>query len=260
MSPRHRKLLLAPPQPLICAQRKLALFFSAKAGCTFGVKWFFAQAGHLHTARYYHPWVHNFRRDVFYKSKGYDRAIPCLLDPSMRIIKLVRDPLLRAVSAYVHANITGYADKEMATIVKRPVTPRDRFSFAEFVSLLESENLKTTNIHHRVQRHQAERAGLVSPTHVVQLEESMTRLAEIEEELGLRKTDLTRFRESRHHTHRSASGAFCGYDALVLKDMPAVPPSTAFLNADLTKRVVQLYEEDYAEYGYPVPPQADGAR
>ena len=44
------KILLSSPRPLFSNEHKLALFWSAKSGCTFAAKWFFYQIGSLEAA------------------------------------------------------------------------------------------------------------------------------------------------------------------------------------------------------------------
>ena len=68
-------MLVSPSQPLVSLSHRLVLFFSAKSGCTFAIKWFLQQTHMLEAARYYHPWVHNYRRDVLYNSKEHERGI-----------------------------------------------------------------------------------------------------------------------------------------------------------------------------------------
>ena len=46
------------PAPLISQKNKLAVFFSAKTGCTTLVKWFFTQTGQIDEALAYSHWVH----------------------------------------------------------------------------------------------------------------------------------------------------------------------------------------------------------
>ncbi|MBW2456555.1 MAG: hypothetical protein JRI68_18700, partial [Deltaproteobacteria bacterium] len=115
----QRAALSHRPQPLVHPDLGLAVLFSAKAGCTFAVKWFFRQVGLLDAALAYSSWVHDYRIDRFYGGESYRPE--ALLDPGMRVIKFARDPYERTVSSYVHAVRTGYDDPKVQDCLGRVV-------------------------------------------------------------------------------------------------------------------------------------------
>lgn len=250
--PKERELLISPSQPLVSLDHRLVLFFSAKSGCTFAIKWFLQQTNMLDAATYYHPWVHNYRRDVLYESEGHARGIREFFRHELRIVKVVRNPYARAASSYVHANLTGYADKDVSRFLRRRLSKTSRFSFLEFVEYLHSIDVRSANVHHRTQTHRAERAGLIEPHFVIRLESSMEELPKAEKALGLPNLDLNTLRSSVHNTHRSDSDAFCGQEPLVFDSDSPIPPTSAFYDSGLKQAVAEIYGEDFRRFGYDV--------
>ena len=91
------------PIPLYSEDLRLTVLWSAKAGCTFAVKWFFLHAGVLKAALAHPPngWPHDYRNAVFCKRSGYLKGLPRAFGPDMHVVKFVRDPFERCVSAYL---------------------------------------------------------------------------------------------------------------------------------------------------------------
>lgn len=225
------------------------MLFTQKAGCTFAVKWFFEQIGVLAEATAYSNWIHDYREQVFYASKGYRPED--IAAPAMRVLKFVRNPFSRAVSSYVQANKMGYEDAKIQRFLGRPVTQEQRYSFREFVAHLGSVDLRTCNVHHRLQLHPLEENGLVRPTHVVPIEQSHELLTKLEQELELAQTNNAKLASSVHHTTRSVDASFCGDERFVIPRGRVTMPSTgAFYDPDIERAVARLYREDFERYGY----------
>jgi hypothetical protein len=237
------------PFPLVSLQHRLGLMFSPKAGCTFAVRWFFAQTKLLPAAEFYHPFVHRYRQRVFYTSEGYRPEH--VADPSVRVVKFVRNPFDRAVSSYVHAVRRGYENARLAKFLGRPVGEGQGYSFREFVRYLGTLNLEGCDPHHRLQEHPLEREGLVRPTHVIKIEESRTSLPRLEQELGLPVSDFEYVLASHHHTTRDQTTGFCGDHPFLLgTEAGIVPENRWFYDAELRARVAELYRADFAACGY----------
>ena len=238
--------------PLVDSERKIAVFWSPKAGCTFVTKWFFAQQGILEEALDYHPFVHQYRTLVFQKSRKYRRAVRDLLKTprDYTIIKIVRHPLHRTVSCFIQANITRFADAELSRYLGRELTRDQRFSFAEFISYLESIDLHRCNPHLQLQTHPLESSGKIKPTHVIDLVDSVSALAELEISGSMKKTDMLKLAESEHHTERADTSGFYGDRIISLRRRGNTPPSRNFYNTELVERVGRLYREDFDRYHY----------
>jgi hypothetical protein len=238
------------PWPLLSTERRLALLFSAKAGCTFATKWFFEHVGLAKEAAAHSPWIHNYRQEVHYTGASY--RPDDIANPDMRIVKFVRNPFERAVSSYLHASKHGYEDAALARFLGRSIRPKQRFSFREFVRYLETRDLRSCNLHHRLQIHPLEESSLVAWSHLVKIEESAARLPVIEAELGLPFSDIGRLATSGHHTRRIAHETFCGDEVFSFSDGTAeAPPSRAFYDRDIERAVAELYRPDFEAYGYP---------
>jgi len=246
------------PRAIVDRRNKIVLLWSAKAGCTFAIKWIFRHMGLLQKALAYHPWVHRYRRDVFYATDDCKAAIAdlCASPSSYRIVKVVRDPFRRAVSSYVHAvrhsheypDLLGYFSADQA---------KPTFTFREFVRYLATIDLEDSDIHYRVQTHPLERQFLPASMFLLHLEHSMESMPKLEMFLGLTQTDPQRYRDSPHHASppASAEAEFTGDDQfqfpIVGNDAPIVPHYRSFYDRNLEESVYGLYIEDFLRYGYP---------
>jgi Sulfotransferase family len=231
----------------------LAVMWSYKAACTTVIKWVFQQNGLLPEAMAYNSWVHKYRLRQYQKSERYLSRLKRLSSGGFDVVKVVRDPLDRAVSSYIHAYRHGYADEAIAKIVQRPLSRRQRFSFREFVSYLEQTDLLYCNPHHRVQVAPIERHVLfrTRPSKIIRIEHGLNAaLSALERELGLPATDFTNpVFESDHHTVRTAQAGSAA--DLVYIPRHAVPPAAMFYDGELAAKVARLYAEDFRHYGYP---------
>ncbi len=232
----------------------LAVMWSYKAACTTVIKWVFQQNGLLPEAMAYNSWVHKYRLRQYQKSDRYLSRLKRLSSGAFDVVKVVRDPLDRAVSSYIHAYRHGYDDEAIGKVVQRPLSRRHRFSFREFVTYLEQSDLHCSNPHHRVQVAPIERHVLFGtrPSKIIKIEQGLNAaLAELERSLGLPATDFANpVFESEHHTVRTAPAGLVADLVHIPKD--AVPPAAMFYDRDLAAKVARLYAEDFRHYGYPI--------
>jgi Sulfotransferase family len=231
----------------------LAVMWSYKAACTTVVKWVFQHNGLLPEALAYSSWIHKYRLRKYQKSERYLARLKQLRSGTFDVVKIVRDPLDRAVSSYIHAYRTYYDDEAISKIIRRPLSRRQRFSFREFVTFLEQSDLRYCNPHHRVQVTPIERHLLfrTRPSKIIKIEHGLTAaLGELERSLGLPATDFAdRVFSSDHHTVRShQAGAAADVAHFPAK---AMPPASMFYDDQLAARVARLYAEDFRHYGYP---------
>ncbi len=254
-SPLH-KLIVAPPEPIVDSRHKVVLLWSAKAGCTFAVKWMLGHMGLLQEALAHHRWIHNYRAHKLYKSAAHKASIQDFVDEpaAYRAVKIVRNPFKRALSSYIHASQCGYEDVHMARFLKRAVDADNRYSFREFVAYLETIDLNACNVHHRLQTHRLERAFAPGTRFVIDLDHSMILLPGLERLLRLRRSNLSRYRKSHHHTQPSKRIATeFSADSLLrvtLESKRDLPGYRHFYDADLERRVYDLYAEDFLLYGF----------
>jgi len=254
--------LLLESQILVDTERKFALLWTPKVGSHFAVKWFFDQKGLLEKALNYHSYyygdsgegfVHNFRDEVYRFSEEHRMSVGQFLQkPDEYIaIKIVRHPLERAVSSFIHANKYRFVDNSISKFLRREINRENKFSFREFVSFLESLDIYKCNIHFRVQTHPYERSGQVRVNRVIDLNNSIKLFSNLEKELGLKSTDLEKLAQSRHHTIREKIDGFYGDKISTYGRMGiSIPPAKNFYDQDLVNRVGKIYQEDFERYGY----------
>jgi hypothetical protein len=82
--------------PVVCC-------WSPKAGCTTVPKWFLKHTGKLEEALRYDEWLHNYRTERLFQQPAYERLCQrAVRSDRFRVIKVIRDPAQRVVSAYLH--------------------------------------------------------------------------------------------------------------------------------------------------------------
>lgn len=240
------------PLPIIYPEKNLALMFSAKAGCTFAIKWFFHQMGILETASAYHPWVHRYRIEKLYRRSDYGLDLKRLLNNEFTVIKIVRNPYARAVSSYIHALTHGYENRAIAEMLRQNEEPGMSFSFNDFLHYLSTIDLSACNVHHRLQVQGPELAGILKVTEVVKLETSNAHLRAVEKRYGLLPCSAGQFSTSAHYTSRSDMDGYWGSKAFGGGEQDMTYPSDrGFYNRRLKQQVAQLYHRDFEAYGYP---------
>jgi hypothetical protein len=246
-------LLQQKPTPLFSQDLHLALFWSAKAGCTFATKWFFYQSGLLEAAYLYHRWIHRYRLEVFYESQDYELHLDKILDPETQVIKVVRNPYSRAVSSYIHAVRYSYEYKRISKFLNREVNKNEGFSFVEFLNYLESIDLSDCNRHHQQQLHIAEKEGIIKPRYIIHLENSQEAIQELEIQLDLRRSEFHKLLHSKHHSLREDDTFFCGdfqFCSSPGSQNKSFPKTRVFYNKNLQDKVFQLYRLDFDAYQY----------
>ncbi|MCG8634384.1 MAG: sulfotransferase family protein [Desulfobacterales bacterium] len=237
--------------PLIDPCRKLAVFWTPKAGCTFITKWFFSQAGLLDEALQYHPFVHKYRIQVYQQSRAHSKGVKDFLRHPGRykIIKIVRDPYQRAVSSYLHTNKHSYADAALAACLRREINAAHRFSFREFLHFLAGVDIHDCNPHYKAQVHHLELTKGIVPDYILNLENAVGELAGLERDLDLHNTGVEKLVASGHHTIRRPWSGFAGDRVFNMATGLAVPEADAFYNPELRQQVAYVYREDFRRYG-----------
>ncbi|MGD2090135.1 MAG: sulfotransferase family 2 domain-containing protein [Candidatus Aminicenantes bacterium] len=248
-------LLYVPPRILYDYGQKIVVMWSAKAGCTFLCKWFFAQMNLLDAALYYHPWVHLFRQEVYYRSEGYIKNLHGVLNGDFTVIKIVRNPFARAVSSYFTALYQivnkeesiahGKVKKSLEKFFKRPLSANETLSFREFVDYLAYIDTLDCDVHYRQQLHPLEIEAVLTPSYIIKLEDSEDALKRLETQLNLKTTDLNRLKQSPHHTKREAHTEFCGDVKFKWTPNFKFPTHLSFYDDDLIRKVADVYKMDF---------------
>lgn len=235
--------------PLVYPEKKLALFWNAKAGCTLGTKWFFFQQGLLEEAEDYDPWIHLYRARVYQQRPEYLAEIDRLPSSRYLIAKLVRSPFRRAVSSYLHAVTNRHIDKRLAACLGREIDPEQTLSYEEFVEFLSRTGVDTCDDHHRRQVTPKELSGEISLDKIIPLEDCAKGFRELETALGLPAADLPSLSRSGHHRDYLDHGTYCGGIAYPMKTK-VFGAYKDFYNDDTQEKIAEVYAEDFAAYGY----------
>lgn len=196
---------------------------------------------------------------------GNNRQTSAAEEASLQFRRLLRHPRARSLGAVASDARQIYVRyrRERAVVLKaigrylgRPVGPGHPFTFREYVGYLGTLDLDRADPHIRRQISWCERLGQLPQLRIVRLEESASELPTIEDELGLRRSDLVRLRASRHHTSRRRSEEFAGDARIERTSDVEVPTTRSFYDDALIGQVADLYAEDFDAYGYPSQPRA----
>lgn len=260
--------------PLVSRDFPIVVCWSPKAGCTTVLKWFLEHNGLLDEAVAHDPWVHGYRASRLCAGEDYRRQCERLFgrrSADRFIVKVIRNPDLRAVSGYLHLLRWGHEPAWSAGAAvdrwKRQVGLRRQrgLSFRQFLGFLSDERRdgRAIDPHFRPQFE-----PLQDPlVHAhVPLERLSAGVAELERLFRLRHVDLDRLGGSNHHNPPTDD---CGWP-----DSPAthpaewrtvetlgVPAPEAFLDPDTLARVREVYRADHEAYGsvYAAPGDAPSA-
>lgn len=231
-------------------KNKLILDWSAKAGCTIAVKMFLRQMGLLDDAQKYSSWVHNYREQVFYKKYGFVKLAD-VKNNEYKILKVVRNPYVRAVSSYVHHCRTGFLDKAIRRAgLNKVYLSCDKISFRGFLLLLSKFNLDATDVHVNRQKKLYEKISYGAPI-VCKLEHMAEHIDDVNKRFNL-NFDLSGL-SSHHHVVKTMSNDSFVADIPWEKLKSCVPEYGFFYDKDTYLRVSELYQSDLNSYDYEFP-------
>jgi hypothetical protein len=240
----------------------MIVIFAARAACSTVTIWFLHQLGHLKAACEFHPWPHQYRLRVYYRSQLYAKAYGLDLS-NFSVVRVVRDPFARAASSYRHALLHGYLNAEVAKLHQRNDVDASGYSFADFLDVLEQLDLTSCDIHCRIQRHPIEDRLPVRHLINVSTEDLLARLNEVAADLQLAPLDFAARRWIRRvdgsRTPRSALAdltdlATRRFNAETARHGPWAP-GEAFLTPAIRQRLARLYAVDIAAYVTPRAPE-----
>jgi hypothetical protein len=240
----YRRRGLHVPYPVVDAERKIMMFFSAKAGSKRAVATFFAHLGILDdvyefTGRRDCTKVHKYRIHRFER-----RAMTVNADPeACYAFKVVRNPWQRAVSSFIQ--ICRYPRLPF------PCDRRQEMSFVDFLNVLKQIDLDRCDIH--VRRQWSNERVERSLNRIVRIENWDEDMEQVSRETPLRIDPAIAQQEFRHHVAKTGT---CAGDAASLPFREigdAVPPYAFFFNQHTTQLIRELYALDVQNYGYDGP-------
>lgn len=264
---RSRTLPRTPRElPLAEAGFPVVCCWSAKAGCTTILKWFLAHVGRLDEALRHHHWVHVYRQERLCLQPGYEALCQkALASSDVRVIKVVRDPAERAVSAYLHylrVEPEAWLGASMIADWKRRqrLHSQEGYSFVQFLNYVRDLGRAGMLIDpHVMPQHDPEQDPAVDV--VIPLEQLAAGLAETEQACGLPHVSIAALSKSDHH-NRPTAGHSWPSDAArfpatgqTLVDL-GVPPARLLLDDTTLPLIAKLYACDYRAYArYYRPPR-----
>lgn len=237
--------------PVVCC-------WSAKAGCTTVLKWFLAHVGRLDEAVRHNRWVHAYRQERLCLQPGYEALCrQALASSDVRVIKVVRDPAERAVSAYLHylrVQPTAWPGAIMLESWKqeRGLGGQPGCSFVQFLYFTSDlERTRPSAEPHVGPQFDPDQDSHVDVT--IPLEQLAAGLAETEQACGLPHVPIAALSESDHH-NRPTAGHSWPSDAArfpatgqTLVDL-GVPPARLLLDDTTLPLIATLYACDYRAY------------
>jgi len=231
---------------LLDEEHKIIMDWSAKAGSVLAVTMFFRHMGVLEEAMRYDRWVHRYRTKVFMRKHRVHDAH--LEDGAYFKFKIVRNPYSRAVSSYIFAMRTGYADEEIRTVLHKE--PYD-MSFADYVAFLKATDIATCNIHHRRQKKEYEFQSAGVFDFVCRLERIEPDIETVNRMSGAGFSLHGLIRRSEHHAPIE-SGIEVNISNVPWSEIMkrGIPAYRNFYNPGLKRAVRSIYHDDIDTYGY----------
>ena len=151
--PRNRPPLRLAPVPLVDRDRQVIVIWSPKSACTTTYVWFSHLCGFGHELDDYRGRVHAHHLHVYRKSSRYSASVAADTG-GYHVVRIIRDPYIRAVSIFRYALITHYADSSLA---EAGLDFEKGISFRTFLEFLARIDMRRANIHYRPQLHPLER-------------------------------------------------------------------------------------------------------
>jgi hypothetical protein len=253
-------VLQESPIPLISKSRKQIILWSAKAACTMTYVWYAIVSGF--EDEIVGTWPHD-HRTVYQQSPEYLELLKSDLS-DFQVLKVIRDPYVRAASMYRHALRYGaaFADDAIENWSKGKLSFRkEGLSFQNFLDFLSSLNLPEADIHLRPQRHPCEATH--PPRLVLNISERdlLSQINDLERQMKWSETDFSsrhwiRKLEAAHHSNGKAASDFDDRSQLVRTRgvIANFPPYEQLLTDEAKQKITSLYAVDFDAYRHHLGP------
>lgn len=236
--------------------------WSPKSGCTTILKWFLEQNNLLEVAYSHNPWVHEYREKILYAQKNYKSECKDAFTKNTQkkyIIKIIRNPLNRSVSSYLHYLRYSVLTKDWEVVREiemwkavNGLSSQKGISFRQFLNFVLNQDLKgIRNDPHFGQQYDArqdEKVDLFIP-----IESISSQIGKIENKFGMKKIDLNKLSNSVHnnkisnlHNWPALAASFPAEDDFHKK--LGVPPAEVFLDDETKLLIKNIYWRDFEKY------------
>lgn len=237
--------------PVVCC-------WSPKAGCSTVLKWFLQHNGELEEARRYSDWIHVYRVDRLFGQPGYEQLCRrAVRSDRFRVIKVIRDPAQRAVSAYLHYLRVEQQDWQGSRMLatwkaEHDLGSQEGCSFHQFLQFIRDSD-RFGSLWDPHLRPQYDRAWDPHVDAYIPLENLAAGLEETERICGLPHVDIQALSESVHHNRPSRQQQWPKHASTfpatskTLDDI-GVPPAAMLLDEKTIPMVRAQYAIDYRAY------------
>lgn len=253
MNAQELKICSQPSRPLVNPAERLMLIFSPKSACSTSVIWLFHRMGLAQEAEQYDHWPHKYRIERFYSRPEVQEGMRLLPLQELRIVKIMRDPIDRAVSSFRHALGTVLYAREPIRAALGIDIATQGLSFRQFIDFLETEDLRKCNPHHSVQAHPIEE--LVAPHFIINISKRdlFEGLNAFEAQCGLSQTNFANL-TWLHDVQQRRSPVWTEveedlYERVFFPDEAKHGPWPRRMMSECAqKRLAELYQSDLLKY------------
>jgi len=249
-----RKACNSSAPALIHPEHKFLLLFSPKSACSSTVIWFLHTMGLAGEAQAYSDWPHDYRVHQLMRSEA-QRATREIPPEQLTVLRVVRDPLERAVSSFRHALGFHYARDAILARIGRD-TRHEGLSFQQFIDFLSLEDLDQCDPHHRRQCHAVERLRAPDVLINASRQDLFAGLNDFERRMGMPVTDFAALRwlhdvQSTRVPQRVDDGQPADQVVLTREHAKLGPWPHHLLTPLARERLTELYADDIARYAVP---------
>lgn len=247
------------PKPLLNIDKNLAVLWAPKSACTSVYLWFSFVSGFMTDVRDYGKFPHRHRIEQYLPSDLYRRSASLMDINTSKVVKIIRDPYVRAASIYRHALKTRLVDELDGDGRSPDPLSVSGLSFQTFLDILGSHSPNKLNVHLRPQYHALERRR--RPDHVINISshDLFAELNKVAHELGLAATseqdlawvhtleDRRRAKHSKLGGHNLDEALFTQTEARRSEHFPSYGQLLTETAREKIRRIFAVDFENYAE-------------
>lgn len=240
----------------------IVISFTPKSGCTTILKWFLEQNNLLQEALNYSEWVHDYREKVFYNTNRYTEECESVFtnNPDNKlIIKVIRNPIHRSVSSYLHYLRQSGIGKNWSIIREiddwknsNGLNAQHGISFNQFLKFIitSKRSGRVLDPHFTCQYDpiQDGKVNIYIPLEIISNE-----IRKLEEQFNLKKIDMNFISESPHNNKPSTFSNWPKNASSFPADQNfekvlGIPNPDIFLDKETLIMIKNAYWQDFEKY------------